>query len=163
MYIPRDERFEESKKNTFAVKRLKGVLHNLLPGLKSSLSAHNQDFNEFSDVDGLYSVGLLIKLGLQDDVLKKLPLPKIVSKIQESSQGILKYDIPKIISSEYALLIVNFLSFLLIVFHMSYQRPVSTHPKFRKMKRFHRFMVGSGQLYLSTPSFGYTIEDVVTY
>ena len=104
MYIPRDERFEESKMNTFSVKRLKGVLHNLLPGLKSSLSAQNKDFNEFSDVDGLYSVGLLIKLGLQDDILKKLPLPNIVSKIQEStSQGILKYDIPKIISSEWSM------------------------------------------------------------
>ncbi|WVZ25533.1 hypothetical protein V8G54_004077 [Vigna mungo] len=67
MYVPRDERFEESKQNTFTVKRLKAVLHNLIPGLKASLSASNQDFNEFSDVDGLYSEGLLIKLGLQDD------------------------------------------------------------------------------------------------
>ncbi|CAK8560457.1 unnamed protein product [Lathyrus sativus] len=101
MYVPRDERFEELKQNTFSVKRLKGVLHNLLPGLKSSLSADNQDFNDFSDVDGLYSVGLLIKLGLQDDVLKKFPLPKIVGKIKEStSQGVLKYDIPKIISKD---------------------------------------------------------------
>jgi len=97
MYVPRDERFEESKQNTFTVKRLKAVLHNLIPGLKASLSASNQDFNEFSDVDGLYSEGLLIKLGLQDDMLKKIPF---VSKIQESSQGLLKYDTPKIISSE---------------------------------------------------------------
>lgn len=97
MYVPRDERFEESKQNTFTVKRLKAVLHNLIPGLKASLSASNQDFNEFSDVDGLYSEGLLIKLGLQDDVLKKIPF---VSKIQESSQGLLKYDTPKIITKD---------------------------------------------------------------
>ncbi|RDX71717.1 Linoleate 13S-lipoxygenase 3-1, chloroplastic [Mucuna pruriens] len=97
MYVPRDERFEESKQNTFTVKRLKAVLHNLIPGLKASLSASNQDFNEFKDVDGLYSEGLLIKLGLQDDVLKKIPF---VSKIQESSQGLLKYDTPKIISKD---------------------------------------------------------------
>ncbi|ESW07425.1 hypothetical protein PHAVU_010G128800 [Phaseolus vulgaris] len=97
MYVPRDERFEESKQNTFTVKRLKAVLHNLIPGLKASLSASNQDFNEFSDVDGLYSEGLLIKLGLQDDMLKKIPF---VSKIQESSQGLLKYDTPKIISKD---------------------------------------------------------------
>ncbi|KAG4940000.1 hypothetical protein GLYMA_16G008700v4 [Glycine max] len=99
MYVPRDERFEESKQNTFTVKRLKAVLHNLIPGLKASLSSSNQDFNEFSDVDGLYSEGLLIKLGwgLQDDVLKKIPF---VSKIQESSQGLLKYDTPKIISKD---------------------------------------------------------------
>ncbi|KAK7294458.1 hypothetical protein RJT34_17347 [Clitoria ternatea] len=97
MYVPRDERFEESKQNTFSVKRLKAVLHNLIPGLKASLSANNQDFNEFSDVDGLYSEGLLLKFGLQDDVLKKVPF---VSKIQESSQGLLKYDTPKIISKD---------------------------------------------------------------
>lgn len=97
MYVPRDERFEESKQNTFSVKRLKAVLHNLIPGLKASLSANNQDFNEFKDVDGLYSEGLLIKLGLQDDMLKKIPF---VSKIQESSQGLLKYDTPKIISKD---------------------------------------------------------------
>ncbi|XP_061342874.1 linoleate 13S-lipoxygenase 3-1, chloroplastic-like [Gastrolobium bilobum] len=100
MYVPRDERFEESKQNTFSVKRLKAVLHNLIPSLKASLSANNQDFNEFSDVDGLYSEGLLIKFGLQDDVLKRLPLPNVVSKIQESSQGLLKYDTPKIISKD---------------------------------------------------------------
>lgn len=97
MYVPRDERFEESKQNTFVVKRLKAVLHNFIPGLKASLSASNQDINEFSDVDGLYSEGLLIKLGLQDDVLKKIPF---VSKIQESSQGLLKFDTPKIISKD---------------------------------------------------------------
>lgn len=97
MYVPRDERFEESKQNTFSVKRLKAVLHNFIPGLKASLSASNQDINEFSDVDGLYSEGLLIKLGLQDDVLKKIPF---VSKIQESSQGLLKFDTPKIISKD---------------------------------------------------------------
>lgn len=118
MYVPRDERFEELKQNTFSVKRLKGVLHNLLPGLKSSLSADNQDFNDFSDVDGLYSVGLLIKLGLQDDVLKKFPLPKIVGKIKEStSQGVLKYDIPKIISSKYDLFIFNVTFYKILVRH----------------------------------------------
>lgn len=99
MYVPRDERFEESKQNTFVVKRLKAVLHSLIPSLKASLSVNNQDFNDFSDVDGLYSKGLLIKLGLQDDLLKKLP-PKVVTKIQESSQGLLKYDTPLIIQSE---------------------------------------------------------------
>ncbi|BAU02408.1 hypothetical protein VIGAN_11193100 [Vigna angularis var. angularis] len=61
MYVPRDERFEESKQNTFTMKRPKAVLHNLIPGLKASLSTSNQDFNEFSYVDGLYSEGLLIK------------------------------------------------------------------------------------------------------
>ncbi|KAL0415037.1 UNVERIFIED_CONTAM: Linoleate 13S-lipoxygenase 3-1, chloroplastic [Sesamum latifolium] len=76
MYVPRDEQFEESKMNAFSTGRLKG----------------------FSDIDSLYSEGLLLKLGLQDEILKKIPLPKAVSKIQEG--GLLKYDVPKIVSKD---------------------------------------------------------------
>ena len=96
MYVPRDEQFNESKLNTFVIKRLKAVLHNLIPGLKASLSANNHDFNRFSDIDDLYSDGL----PLQDEILKKIPLLQVLTKIQECSQGLLKYDTPKIISSE---------------------------------------------------------------
>ncbi|KAF8011508.1 hypothetical protein BT93_J1958 [Corymbia citriodora subsp. variegata] len=97
MYVPRDEQFEESKQDTFSTGRLKAVLHNLIPSLKASLSANNHDFNGFSDIDSLYKEGLLLKVGLQDELLKKLPLPKVV---QESSQGLLKYDTPKILSKD---------------------------------------------------------------
>ncbi|XP_031262038.1 linoleate 13S-lipoxygenase 3-1, chloroplastic-like [Pistacia vera] len=100
MYVPRDEQFEESKQDTFSTGRLKAVLHNLIPSLKASLSAANHDFNAFSDIDSLYSEGLLLNLGLQDGLLKKLPFPKVVSRIQESSQGLLRYDIPKILSRD---------------------------------------------------------------
>ncbi|KAK2992973.1 hypothetical protein RJ640_008409 [Escallonia rubra] len=98
MYVPRDEQFEETKQNTFSAGRLKAVLHNLIPLLMASISSDNHDFKGFSHIDSLYSEGLLLKLGLQDDLLKKLPLPNLVSKIQESSQGggLLKYDTPKI-------------------------------------------------------------------
>ncbi|KAJ7951499.1 Lipoxygenase [Quillaja saponaria] len=99
IYVPRDEQFEESKRHAFLTGRLKAVLHNLLPSLKASLSANNQDFSGFSDIDSLYSQGIMIKLGLQDEVVKKLPLPKVVSKLQES-QGLLKYDTPKILSKD---------------------------------------------------------------
>ncbi|KAI4329075.1 hypothetical protein L6164_021377 [Bauhinia variegata] len=98
MYVPRDERFEESKQTSISIMRQKALLHNLIPALKASVSAENQDFNEFSNVDGLYSEGLPIKL--QDELIKKLPLPKAVSKLQESSHGLLKYDTPKIISKD---------------------------------------------------------------
>ncbi|CAI9766062.1 unnamed protein product [Fraxinus pennsylvanica] len=98
MYVPRDERFEESKMNSFSTGRLKGVLHNLIPSIMASISATNHDFKGFSDIDSLYSEGLLLKLGLQDELLKKIQLPKAVSKIQEG--GLLKYDIPKIISKD---------------------------------------------------------------
>ncbi|PKI74263.1 hypothetical protein CRG98_005320 [Punica granatum] len=97
LYVPRDEQFEESKMDTFSTGRLKAVLHNLLPSLKASLSANNKDFNGFADIDSLYKEGLLLKVGLQDELLKKLPLPRVV---QESSQGLLKYAIPKILSKD---------------------------------------------------------------
>ena len=112
MYVPRDEQFEESKQDTFSAGRLKAVLHNLIPSLKASISANNHEFKGFSDIENLYSEGVLLKLGLQDELLKKLPLPKVVCNIHESNRGIIKYDTPKILSSEY--IIYNFLCFMLI-------------------------------------------------
>lgn len=101
MYVPRDEQFEESKQNTFSASRLKAVLHNLVPSLMASISSNNHDFKGFGHIDSLYSEGLLLKLGLQDELLQKLPLPNVVSRIQGSSQGdLLKYDTPKIASSK---------------------------------------------------------------
>ncbi|KAH0982326.1 hypothetical protein GBA52_009503 [Prunus armeniaca] len=97
MYVPRDEQFEESKMDTFSFGRLKGVLHNLIPSLMSSFKG-DKDFRVFGDIDSLYSEGILLKLGLQDELLKKLPLPNMVSKFQDYNQGILKYDTPKILS-----------------------------------------------------------------
>ncbi|KAK8574935.1 hypothetical protein V6N12_062612 [Hibiscus sabdariffa] len=99
MYVPRDEQFEESKQKTFSAGRLRAVLHNLLPQLKASISAYNRDINSFADVDDLFKEGLL-KLGLQDEAMKNLPLPKMVTKIQESSQGLLKYEPPKVVSRD---------------------------------------------------------------
>ena len=101
VYVPRDEQFEESKQNAFSAGRLRAVLHNLLPQLKASISAYNRDINSFADIDGLYKEGILLKLGLQEEIVKNLPLPKMVSKIQESSEGLLKFETPKVVSSEY--------------------------------------------------------------
>ncbi|KAL0562226.1 hypothetical protein IC582_002678 [Cucumis melo] len=97
MYVPRDEQFEESKQTTFSLGRLKAVLHNLIPSLKASILSNKHDFHGFSDIDSLYSEGVLLKLGLQDELLKKLPLPRVVS---ESSQGLLRYNTPKILSKD---------------------------------------------------------------
>uniref|UniRef100_A0A5B6YZ48 Lipoxygenase n=1 Tax=Davidia involucrata TaxID=16924 RepID=A0A5B6YZ48_DAVIN len=67
----------------------------------ASISANNHDFKGFSNIDRLYSEGVLLKLGLQDELLKKLPLPKAFTKIQETSRGgLLKYHTPKIISKD---------------------------------------------------------------
>ncbi|CAE5963891.1 unnamed protein product [Arabidopsis arenosa] len=98
MYVPKDEQFEESKQNTFAACRLKAVLHNLIPSLKASILA--EDFANFGEIDSLYKEGLLLKLGFQDDMFKKFPLPKIVTTLQKSSEGLLRYDTPKIVSKD---------------------------------------------------------------
>lgn len=115
MYVPRDEQFEESKKDTFAACRLKAVLHNLVPSLKASILA--EDFASFAEFDSLYKEGLLLKLGIQDDMFKKFPLPKIVTTLQKSSEGLLRYDTPKIVSSKHIhLLRIIFSSDLLTIF-----------------------------------------------
>lgn len=108
IYVPRDEAFEESKQDTFSAGRLKAVLHNLIPSLMASISADNHDFKAFSDIDRLYKEGLLLKLGLQDELMKKLPLPNVVSKIHQSSQGLLRYDTPSIVSSKFSLVILSY-------------------------------------------------------
>ncbi|KAL8138588.1 hypothetical protein V2J09_004589 [Rumex salicifolius] len=97
MYVPRDEQFEESKAGTFSFCRLKAVLHNLLPNLTTNISAKH-DFAGFAHLDSLFNEGLLLNLGLQDELLMKLP--KVVSKIQATSQGLLKFDTPMIISKD---------------------------------------------------------------
>ncbi|XP_073128873.1 linoleate 13S-lipoxygenase 3-1, chloroplastic-like isoform X2 [Henckelia pumila] len=98
MYVPRDEQFEESKMTTFSTGRLKAVLHNLIPQLMATISANNKDFKGFSDIDSLYSQGLLLKLGLHDEILNKMPIPEAVNKIQNG--GLLKFDLPKIVSKD---------------------------------------------------------------
>ncbi|KAJ4879413.1 hypothetical protein Rs2_36467 [Raphanus sativus] len=99
MYVPRDEQFEETKQDTFAAGRLKAVLHHLVPSLKASILA--EDFSDFGEIDDLYKEGLLLKLGFQDEIFNKFPLPKgIVNTLQESSKGLLKYDTPKILSKD---------------------------------------------------------------
>ncbi|GJZ04854.1 lipoxygenase 1, chloroplastic [Tanacetum coccineum] len=101
LYVPRDEQFDESKQNTFSTSRLKAVLHNLLPSMVASISKKH-DFKGFSQIESLYSEGVLLKLGLQDDLIKKLRLPNLVTRLHESSQGggLLKYETPKILSKD---------------------------------------------------------------
>ncbi|XP_043707319.1 linoleate 13S-lipoxygenase 3-1, chloroplastic-like [Telopea speciosissima] len=100
IYVPRDEAFEESKLGTLAAGNLRAILHNLIPSIIASLSADNHDFKGFSHVDSLYKEGLLLKEGLQDHLIKKLPLPKVVRRIHESSQGLLRYDTPRILTKD---------------------------------------------------------------
>ncbi|KAJ0987497.1 hypothetical protein J5N97_005853 [Dioscorea zingiberensis] len=97
IYVPRDETFEELKQGAFSAGRLKAVLHSLIPSLIATISSDKHDFQGFHDIDLLYKEGLLLKMGIQDHLLKKLP---IVRKIQESSEGLLRYDTPLILSKD---------------------------------------------------------------
>ncbi|OAY66681.1 putative lipoxygenase 6 [Ananas comosus] len=97
IYVPRDEAFEELKQGAFSAGRLRAVLHSLIPSLIASISADTQDFQGFHHIDNLYKEGLKLKLGLQEHLFKKIPL---VQKIQESSEGMLRYDTPKILSKD---------------------------------------------------------------
>ncbi|XP_074580803.1 putative lipoxygenase 6 [Curcuma longa] len=97
IYVPRDEAFEELKQGAFSAGRLKAVLHNFIPSLIASISADNHDFKGFHHIDNLYKEGLILKLGLQEHLLKKLPF---VKKIQESSEGLLRYDTPSILTKD---------------------------------------------------------------
>ncbi|GJV99993.1 lipoxygenase 1, chloroplastic [Tanacetum coccineum] len=101
LYVPRDEQFDESKQNTFSTSWLKAVLHNLLASMVARISKKH-DFKGFSQIESLYSEGVLLKLGLQDDLIKKLRLTNLVTRLHESSQdgGLLKYDTPKILSKD---------------------------------------------------------------
>lgn len=104
VYVPRDEAFEELKQDAFSRGRLKAVLHNLIPSLIASIDGEHHDFKGFHLIDNLYKEGLVLKLGLQDQLFNKLPL---VQKIQQSSEGLLRYDTPSILSSKHACMQCN--------------------------------------------------------
>ncbi|KAL6649324.1 hypothetical protein ACP70R_013548 [Stipagrostis hirtigluma subsp. patula] len=97
IYVPRDEAFEELKQGAFSSGRLRAVLHTLIPSMIATISAETHNFQGFHHVDNLYKEGLRLKLGLQEHLFQKIPL---VQKIQESSEGMLRYDTPSILSRD---------------------------------------------------------------
>lgn len=98
LYVPRDETFEEIKQDTFAAGRLKALLHNLIPCLIASLTDPNKEFQCFSEIDRLYKEGFKFKFEVQNELLKNMPT--IVNRIRETSDGLLRYDTPSIISKD---------------------------------------------------------------
>ncbi|KAJ4796632.1 Lipoxygenase [Rhynchospora pubera] len=97
IYVPRDEAFEELKRGAFSAGRLRAVLHTLIPSLIANISADTHNFQGFHHIDNLYKEGLKLKLGLQEHLFKKIPF---VQKFQESSEGMLRYDTPRILSKD---------------------------------------------------------------
>lgn len=80
---------------------MKALLHNIVPQVVASIAPESHDFSGFHDIDNLFKEGIRLKQGLQDHLWKKIPY---VSEIQESSEGLLKYDTPHIISSKHHVL-----------------------------------------------------------
>ncbi|XP_072977976.1 putative lipoxygenase 5 [Typha angustifolia] len=97
MYVPRDEQFEEGKQEMLKQGALKALLHNLVPSLVAAISPEIHDFKGFHDIDNLFKEGLRMKQTVQDHLFQKLPF---VTKIQESSEGLLRYDTPHIITKD---------------------------------------------------------------
>ncbi|RWW51897.1 hypothetical protein BHE74_00041725, partial [Ensete ventricosum] len=100
VYVPRDERFEEGKQEMLEAGARKAVLHNLVPLLVASLSPESHDFKAFHELDNLFKEGLRLKRSLQDQLFHKLPF---VTKIEESSEGLLRYDTPDIITTTHVI------------------------------------------------------------
>ncbi|KAG6518053.1 putative lipoxygenase 5 [Zingiber officinale] len=96
-YVPRDDRFEEGKVEMLTAGARKAVLHNLVPLLVAGFCPESNEFKAFHEVDNLFKEGLRLKQSLQDQLFHKLPL---VSKIEESSDGLLRYDTPNIITKD---------------------------------------------------------------
>ncbi|XP_057818016.2 linoleate 13S-lipoxygenase 3-1, chloroplastic isoform X2 [Cryptomeria japonica] len=100
VYVPRDETFEEIKQSTFSAGALKALFHNLIPSLVESFANANHEFGCFSEIDQLYTEGRILKFDQGRDIFNKLVLPKIVNKIRETGEQLLRYETPSIISRD---------------------------------------------------------------
>ncbi|KAF5189929.1 Lipoxygenase 6 protein [Thalictrum thalictroides] len=100
VYVPRDETFEEIKQATFSAGRLRGVLHNLIPSLAAAFSSEEIPFGCFSDIDKLYSDGVLIKQGDNNELFEKLLVTSLLKKAMSAGKGLFKYDILSIIQRD---------------------------------------------------------------
>ncbi|VFQ61721.1 unnamed protein product [Cuscuta campestris] len=98
MYVPRDEQFEEPKRDAFLSARLRGTMHNLIPGLQVKLSAKKSDFGGFEDLDSIYGETLFRKLGIDQNLLERLPLPQLVRKFKDAD--IFKFNTPMILQKD---------------------------------------------------------------
>ena len=97
IYVSRDEEFEERKNEMLSDGAIKALLHNFMPLLVSSVLPNSRDFAGFHDVDNLFKEGLRLKQALHDQLFQNIPF---VRKIQENSEGLLRYDTPDILKSK---------------------------------------------------------------
>jgi hypothetical protein len=70
-YVPRDEAFEDLKKESYVAGTLKVIMHELLPQIESALTKENE-FNCFTDIDRLYKESVTIEERQPDDAISKV-------------------------------------------------------------------------------------------
>ncbi|XP_054808039.1 lipoxygenase 6, chloroplastic [Prosopis cineraria] len=100
VYVPRDEAFEEIKQDTFSAGRLKALFHNLIPSLAATLSSSDIPFNCFSDIDKLYTDGVVLRGEERKDIADNLLLGKMMKQVLSIGERLLKYDIPAVIKRD---------------------------------------------------------------
>ncbi|KAI9125705.1 hypothetical protein K1719_003123 [Acacia pycnantha] len=100
IYVPRDEAFEEIKQDSFSAGRLKALFHNLIPLLAATLSSSDIPFNCFSEIDKLYTDGVVLRGEEHKDMLENLVFGKMMKQVLNVGERFLKYDIPVVIKSD---------------------------------------------------------------
>lgn len=97
--MPRDETFEEIKQDTFSAGRLKALFHNLIPSLAVALSNSDIPFKCFSDIDKLYTDGVVLRDEEHKDITENPLFGDVMKQVLTAGEKLLKYDIPAIIKS----------------------------------------------------------------
>ncbi|CAN7039925.1 unnamed protein product [Brassica rapa subsp. trilocularis] len=92
-YVPRDEVFEDIKRDTFRAGRFKALFHNLVPSIAAALSNLDIPFTCFSDIDRLYKSDIV----LRHTEPKNKGLGGFIDGILNVGETLLRYDTPAVI------------------------------------------------------------------
>ena len=107
-YVPRDEAFEDLKKESYVAGTLKVIMHELLPQIEAALTKENE-FHCFTDIDRLYKENMVIK-EQQPDALSKVlgflsnlnlykQIPRFLETLEDSTN--LRFATPQSYESMY--------------------------------------------------------------
>ncbi|XP_010415331.1 PREDICTED: lipoxygenase 6, chloroplastic-like [Camelina sativa] len=96
-YVPRDEVFEEIKRDTFRAGRFKALFHNLVPSIAAALSNLDIPFSCFSDIDNLYKSNIVLGHTEPKDTGFGSYIGGFMNGILNVTETLLKYDTPAVI------------------------------------------------------------------
>lgn len=101
VYVPREETFEEIKRNTFASGKFKEILHNLLPSIAATLAHSDIPFDCFSYIDKLYQDGLLLQAEeMEESSMGIQVLANMMKRAFMVGDKFLMYEIPEILKRD---------------------------------------------------------------